>query len=182
MKIFALSDIHGDTLWLEKKAQEAVDNKVDFVFLCGDILDNHQNTSNIIGPFSKRNLSVAILHGNHDTLESINFLSELYKITNLNGYSLQFGDIGFFGAGGALLGPFPTSEDTILKNIEKGFRYIKDAKFKILVTHQHPAGGLVEKMSYPGSKSIRKAIDMFKPNLHLCGHIHECAGIEDFIG
>ena len=32
------------------------------------------------------------------------------------------------------------------------------------------------------SKSIRKAVEKFKPNLLLCGHIHEAEGIEDRIG
>ena len=46
----------------------------------------------------------------------------------------------------------------------------------------HPSGSLIEKFSFPGSKAVRKAIDKFKPDIHLCGHIHEMEGFEEKIG
>ncbi|MBI3051658.1 hypothetical protein HYY74_04320 [Candidatus Woesearchaeota archaeon] len=33
-----------------------------------------------------------------------------------------------------------------------------------------------------GSSGVRKAIDELKPDLVLCGHVHEARGIEEMIG
>ena len=33
-----------------------------------------------------------------------------------------------------------------------------------------------------GSSGVRKAIEEFKPDIHICGHIHETHGIEELIG
>ena len=51
-----------------------------------------------------------------------------------------------------------------------------------MLVHEHPAGSVFEMGRFPGSQAIRKAIDEFKPDLVICGHIHECAGVEDQIG
>ena len=52
-----------------------------------------------------------------------------------------------------------------------------------MVTHIHPEGTIVDKM-FPkwSSKGVRKAIDLLKPDLLLCGHVHEAEGVEDLIG
>ena len=50
-----------------------------------------------------------------------------------------------------------------------------------MVTHMHPSNSKAEFSGFKGSKSIRKAIDEFQPDLLLCGHIHEAEGIEDKI-
>ena len=42
-------------------------------------------------------------------------------------------------------------------------------------------GSIIGLGMFPGSKGIRKAIDELQPDLHLCGHIHESAGIEEVI-
>ena len=66
--------------------------------------------------------------------------------------------------------------------LEKGFRYIAKAEKKVMVTHIHPAGSVIEKASFAGSKAVAKAIKKFKPDIHICSHIHEMEGIEEKIG
>ena len=48
----------------------------------------------------------------------------------------------------------------------------------------HPAESIIERMTefFRGSTSVRKAIDKFKPDILLCAHVHEAAGIEEKIG
>src|SRR3989344_4352664 len=101
MKILAASDVHGDTRWIEKLAQQAAQEKVDLVLLCGDLTLDESMTDNIIGPFKKRNLKVALIPGNHESAATTGFLGELYKAYNLHGYGLKVGDVGFFGVGHA---------------------------------------------------------------------------------
>ncbi len=182
MRIMAVSDVHGDTRWIEKLAEKAEKEKVELVLLCGDLTLDESMTEGIVGPFKKRNLKVALLPGNHEGAATTKFLAEMYDAYHLHGYSVKFGDIGFFGAGHANIGPHMIDDKELFGLLKKGFDYVKDARKKIMVTHVHPAKGLIEKMSFPGSAAVRKAIEEFKPDLHLCGHIHECEGIEDMIG
>ena len=53
---------------------------------------------------------------------------------------------------------------------------------KIMVTHIHPFGTKSEFSGFKGSKAVRKAIEKFQPDVAICAHIHEAAGMEDKIG
>ena len=66
----------------------------------------------------------------------------------------------------------------------QGFEHIKDQKKKIMVTHVHPAGTIMEKFSefVVGSTGSRRAIEAFKPDIVLCSHVHEAEGLEEKIG
>ena len=93
--------------------------------------------------------------------------------------------IGFFGANGAEIGPFPTSDSDIFEALQRSHQKIKHAKKKVMITHVHPRGSISEKMcpvEETGSDAVRRAIDKFKPDLVICGHIHEAGGIEENIG
>ncbi len=61
---------------------------------------------------------------------------------------------------------------------------LKNVKKKIMVTHVHPSESLIGKLTqiFPGSTAVKKAIERFKPDIALCSHVHEAAGIEEKIG
>jgi len=184
MKILASGDIHGDTRLAEKLAEQAEKENVDLVVLCGDITQADESTDNLIGPFAKRNKKVILIPGNHETIATADFLAQQYGATNLHGYSMKFGDIGLFGAGGANIGAFQLDEKEIYDLLKKGHNYIKDSKTKIMVTHVHPTESKMEKFTqfFPGSSGVKKAIDAFNPSILLCSHVHEAEGIEERIG
>ncbi|MEK6942921.1 MAG: metallophosphoesterase [Nanoarchaeota archaeon] len=184
LKILAAGDIHGDTRHAMKLADQAEKDNVDLVVLCGDLTYQESSTEGIIGPFINKNKKVILIPGNHETVATADFLAELYGATNLHGYSIKHKDVGLFGCGGANIGLFQLGEDEIFELIKKGYDRIKDSKTKILVTHVHPSGSLMEKFSniFPGSDGVRKAIDVFKPDILLCSHVHEAEGIEEMIG
>tara|TARA_Y100000034_G_scaffold47836_1_gene58986 strand:- start:2178 stop:2783 length:606 start_codon:yes stop_codon:yes gene_type:complete len=181
-KILAVGDIHGDTGLVKRLAQKAKKEDVDLVILAGDLtflID--ELPKNIIGPFIKAKKPVLLLHGNHESLATADFLAEMYPNTkNIHGYSFKKDDLGIFGAGGAL--QFNTSEKEILKSLEKGHFPIRDIKKKIMVTHMHVKGTKSEFSGFKGSKSIRKAIKKFKPDIVIHSHIHEAKGFEEKIG
>src|SRR3989344_5403667 len=109
-KILAIGDIHGDTGLVKKLAEKAKKENVDLVILAGDITLMENSTKNLIGPFIQAGKKVLLLHGNHEGIATIDFLSELYPDTkNLHGYSISHNDIGIFGAGGANFGVNPMS-------------------------------------------------------------------------
>ncbi|MEM2707531.1 MAG: metallophosphoesterase [Candidatus Pacearchaeota archaeon] len=188
LKILAAGDIHGDKKLVKKLVEKAEKYNVDLVILTGDITFNEFDTENIIGPFLEKKKKVLLIPGNHETLATIDFLVDLYgpDVKNIHGYSLKIGNVGIFGVGGAVeVGPkFTLTEKQIFETLKKGFEKIKDTKKKIMVTHVHPAESLLEKFSkiVPGSKSVKKAIEYFKPDILLCSHVHEASGLEEKIG
>ena len=185
MKILSAGDIHGDTRLAEKLAEKAAKNKVDLVILCGDLTYFEQSTDNIIGPFKKRNLKVLLIPGNHETVATADFLAEVYGVKNIHGYSVKYKDVGIFGAGGANMGPTtPVSEKETYDLLKKGFDKIRYLKKKIMVTHAHPSETKMEQFTqhFKGSERIRKAVDVFKPDILLCSHVHEAEGLEEKIG
>ena len=183
-KILAAGDIHGDTKLAEELAEKAEKENVDLVVLCGDLTYGETSTTNIIGPFVKKNKKVIIIPGNHETIATADFLAELYNITNLHGYYIKMKDVGLFGCGGANVGVFQLTEEEIFKSLEQGYKGIKDMKKKIMITHVHPQKTLMEKFTniFPGSKGVEKAVRQFKPDLLLCSHVHEAEGIEEKLG
>lgn len=184
MKILAAGDIHGDTKLAQALAKKAEENKVDLVVLCGDITFADSSTDNLIGPFVKKKQKVLLVPGNHETLATADFLAELYDVTNLHGYSIKVNDVGFFGCGFANIGVSRLSEDEISKTLTKAYNKIKDAKKKIMVTHVHPDGTLMGKLTsfFPGSSGVKKAVSKLKPDILLCSHVHEAEGVEEKIG
>lgn len=186
IKILAAGDIHGDTSLAEKLAEKAKKENVDLVILCGDITFAETSTDNLIGPFVKRGEKVLVIPGNHETVATIDFLSELYgkDVKNLHGYSIKYKEVGIFGCGGANIGLFQIEEKEIYEILKKGFEKIKNMKKKIMVTHVHPSGTKMEKLTniFPGSEGIRKAVERFQPDILVCSHVHEAEGIEEKIG
>jgi len=122
--------------------------------------------------------------GNHDSFATADFLADFYDIKNIHGYSVKYKDVGIFGAGGANIGVEQLSEKETFDLLKKGFERIKYLKKKIMVTHVHPQGTKMEKFTdfFPGSESIRKAVEKFKPDIMLCSHVHEAEGLEEKIG
>ena len=183
-KILAVGDIHGDTGLVKKLAKKAKKEDVDLVVLAGDITMMEEDTKNLVGPFAKLKKPVLLLHGNHESLATIDFLSELYgpHAKNLHGYSLMKNNVGIFGAGGVDFGASPISEKELFQTLSKAHKGIEKAKKKIMVTHFHPFKSKAEFSGFEGSKGVRKAIQKFKPDIMLSGHIHEAEGLKEKIG
>ncbi|MBI2449821.1 metallophosphoesterase [Candidatus Pacearchaeota archaeon] len=183
VKILAAGDIHQDTKQTENLAKLAKKENVDLVVLAGDLTWAESSIDNIIGPFTKVGKKVLIIPGNHETVATADFLAELYpNVTNIHGYAFKFGDIGVFGCGGADMGINVLTEKDVFETLRKGYERLKNMKKKIMVTHMHAAGTGAEFSGFPGSLGIRKAIELFKPDVFIGAHIHEAEGIEEKIG
>lgn len=185
-KILAAGDIHGDTGLVKKLAKKAKDENVDLIILAGDLALWDNETKGLIGPFAKLKKPVLLLHGNHESLATIDFLSEMYspEAKNLHGYSfLTKGQIGIFGAGGGDFGFSPITESELFNTLNKAHKGLpKKTSKKIMVTHMHPFKSKAEFSGFEGSKGIRKAIKTFKPDILLSGHIHEAEGLKEKVG
>ena len=181
-RILAASDIHGDVRATRKLAERAEKENVDLVVLCGDITGLAE-TPHLIEPFKEKGQKVLLLPGNWDSLATTDFLAQFYGMKNIHGYSARYDNVGFFGAGGADIGPFTRiSEQELMKTLEKAHAGLKGIEKKVMVTHMHPSNSKSEFSGIEGSRSIRKAIDKFKPDVLLHGHIHEAGGVEEKMG
>lgn len=180
----AIGDIHGDRGLAKKLAEKAKKEKVDTIIIPGDITWLDQDTKDLIGPFIKANKKVLLIPGNHEPLTTIDFLSKTYPNTkNIHGYGVEEEGVGIFGAGYSHnTGPFLVKEKEIEKALKEGHERVKNSTKKIMVTHAPHEKGKAEFSGFPGSKAVRKAIEKFKPDLVLSGHIHEAGGIEEQIG
>jgi hypothetical protein len=183
-RILAVGDIHGDTKLVEKLAKKAKDEDVDIVIIAGDLTFLEKSTKNLIGPFIKEHKEVILIPGNHETMPTINTLTQMYPGTrHVHGYSVTRGDIGIFGSGyESSTGPFFLEDEEIFKVLKKGNEKIKDLKKKIMVTHAHHKGSIAEFSGFPGSKAVERAIREFKPDVLISAHIHEAGGLQEKIG
>lgn len=183
MRILAAGDIHGDSRKFKKLAEQAEKERVDLVILAGDNLGWFE-TKDIIKPFKDRNQKVLLIPGNWDSFVTTDVVAQLYGVRNLHGYSVKYDNIGFFGAGGAPGSPGEgqITERELMETLEKAYSGLNGIEKKVMITHMHPRGSKSEFSGFDGSSSVRKAIEKFKPDLLLHGHIHEASGMEEKIG
>lgn len=182
MRILGAGDLHGQIDIAYKLAERAEKENVDLVILCGDISDD-DTIDNILKPFKDKNKKILLISGNHESLATADFLAKINDAKHLHGYSVKYEDIGIFGCGSANIGIHGLSEKEIFDTLKKGFDKISYLKKRIMMTHVHPTGSKMEKMSkfVQGSYGVLKAIKELRPDILLCSHVHEAEGLEEKI-
>ena len=182
MKILAIADIHGDSSLSKRLAKKAKKENVDVIIIAGDLTWFGQPTKDIIGPFIKEGKPVLTIPGNHDPESISSDLENVYKgVIDLHKKNFSKKNVGFFGTGTTDWG-FDEDEKQVYKELSFAHKGIKNLNKKIMITHCPPEGSKIEAMGYPGSRGIRKAIDKFKPNFLICGHIHQGGGLTEKFG
>ena len=183
VKVLAIGCIHGNQGLVKKLAEKAENEDVDIVILAGDLTYGGSSYQNLIGPFAKKGKKVLLIPGNHEPLSLIHFLEEKYSnAKNIHGDSFMDKGRGFFGAGSANIGIHQLTEEEIFSLLKIGHEKVKDREKRIMVTHMHPSGSKSEFSGFKGSKSIRRAIKEFQPDVALFAHIHEASGTEENMG
>ncbi len=183
LKVLAFSDIHGDTRLLEKLHQRAEEENVDLVLICGDFTAPGEVVPRgIVQPFLDLGKRVLVLHGNHESNTTVNFVSALYDIKNLHGTGLRYKHVGVFGCGSANIGLFQLDDQDTFNTLQEGHNRIKYLEKKLMATHVHPSHSRTESIfGFEGSRGVRHAISVLKPDILVCGHIHEAEGMEEEI-
>ncbi|MCD6403981.1 MAG: metallophosphoesterase [Nanoarchaeota archaeon] len=184
MRIFGVSDIHGDRGLVERLLERA--KEADVIVLCGDLTFAEESLEGIIGPFKSLGKPILFVPGNHETLATADFLQQLYApgVYNLHGMGIKIKGVGFFGCGSADIGLFSLTDEEMFETLKQGWEMVKDAEKKVVITHTPPYETKLGELGWvnAGSPGIREFIEEFEPDLCLCGHIHETFGEEDFIG
>ncbi len=186
MKIFAISDIHGEMKHFAAAA--GLIREADLVVISGDIARNGDlhSAREALSLIEGITDAIVAVHGNWDRAEVEDFLEE--RGYSVHGRGIVRGGIGFFGVGGSSQTPMNTaseySEEEIAGFLEAGYRDVAGAVRRVLVSHVPPRRvrdrtflGL-----HGGSRAVREFLETRPVDLCMTGHIHEAFGIENVSG
>jgi len=196
MKILAFVDTHGSTKSLKIAQAKAKD--ADIVICAGDLTVFEESLDKHLSNLSKLDKPVLVIHGNHESEESMKKSCSLFKnLVFLHKGVFEYENYLIFGYGGGGFSETDKNFENVAKKFEKT---IKDAGKKIekenkknktskklktiLVLHAPPYGTKLDHVmgEHAGSKSYRKFIDKVKPTIVICGHLHENAGKDEQVG
>jgi uncharacterized protein len=182
MKIFTISDIHGETKYIEAAA--GLIGGSDLVAICGDIAGGGDRDSalDILSRIERYSTRIIAVHGNWDH-------DDVRELLERKGYSIHgkgriIQGIGFFGVGGSGQTPMNTAceytEEEINDILAAGYRDISGAVRAVLISHAPPHR--VRDRTFiglrGGSRAIRTFLEGTAIELCLVGHIHEAFGVE----
>lgn len=186
MRIVALSDIHR--AYSKMVALVSSERSFDVIIVAGDLTTRGsrreaEEAIKQLQAFGKPVLAVA---GNMDPPE----LDDLYEDLgiSLNARGTVIDGVGFFGVSAAPLSPLKTpyeiSEEEIARRCDSGWKDIMHARWKVFVPHSPPANtklDVIRSGLNVGSHALREFIEIRRPDVVICGHIHEARGT-DVIG
>jgi uncharacterized protein len=180
MKILAIADIHGDLSLVKKIEKLAKKEKVDMILLGGDQTWFQEKVEGLVKPLT--NQPTLMIHGNHEPEALVKKWEKIYpNVKNLHKNHHIQNEIGFFGSGTTDWG-FVEDEKQVFEELKYAHKKIKHLDKKVMLSHCPPSGSKIELLGFPGSNGVRKAIDKFKPDFVICGHMHEGAGLKEKFG
>ncbi|PIE72558.1 MAG: serine/threonine protein phosphatase [Deltaproteobacteria bacterium] len=189
MKIFVVGDIHMGMNGFDKLPALAED---DLLILNGDLTNfgGRDEASQVLERAMSITPNVLAQFGNLDRPEVNDYLDE--RRINLHGQArLLPGPLAVAGVGGSNQTPFRTpSEFTEEEMLQLGTTACLKAQQLIgeaneqgaerlpllLISHTPPYETAVDRIhsgAHVGSTAIRQLIETFRPDLCICGHIHE---------
>jgi hypothetical protein len=185
MKIVVISDLHGDIENLFNYFDKIKELDFDVIVCPGDFTDanmprgftQEDAAKLIIKELDLLKKPILAVPGNVDTKGIIRVLEN--EGISLHGKGKIIGDVGFYGYGGAQT-PFETniepSEEELGLGLKNAFNEVKNAKYKVQVTHTPPSGTRVDMIQsglHVGSNAVREAIETYEPLAAISAHIHE---------
>ena len=184
VKVLAVSDLHGDAQLSERLVKKALDNDVKLVIIAGDLTIFDKPSPNLIKPFNDAGLKVLIIPGNHDSFSTLYDITLLYdNVKSLhNAYYIKEG-VGFFGHHATSMGSIAASDSEIEKLLTVNGEKLSSLTKKVMVVHEPPINTKLDNIGYSiGNQGVRSVIENLRPDLVICGHVHERFGQEDVIG
>ena len=190
MNIAALSCIHGDIENLMRFLDKLTLLNVDVIVCPGDFTDYSiprgftrlEMGQLILGELRNLGKPVLTVPGSWDK-DLIDFLKKEGGSVHAEGIVID--DVGFYGYGGARTPfntPFEPSETEIVFGLERAFSEVKNADFKVQITHVPPFRtklDIISSGAHVGSETVRKFIEEKKPTAAICAHIHESRGVDE---
>lgn len=178
MNILAITDLHG------KPVDKLLGLKdIGLVLILGDITTgaNLDDTIERIQPLRDAYPLLFAIPGNWDRIQSQQWLID--EGIGFDEKPIAVGDTVIYGIGGSLATPFNTPNEITEQDISNklaGCPQKQDGERLIVCSHNPPHGACDKAFvgGHVGSKTLKGFIEGRKPDLVLCGHIHEARGME----
>lgn len=183
MRILAFSDIHGSSTNVERILEQ--ETAYDLILICGDITTHGtpQDAEQALRQFQSHGVPVVAVAGNMDSADIDAAL--VAGKCSINGIGKIIGDVGFFGVSAAPFSPLHTpyeiAEEEIFCRATSGWNDVKGVRRKVFAPHAPPHKTTLDRTflgSHVGSTAVRTFIEQCKPDVVVCGHIHEARGID----
>ncbi|MBA7594318.1 hypothetical protein ES703_01259 [subsurface metagenome] len=179
MLVLVVSDLHGHS------AEPLVGIEgVDLLLMLGDVTTGAglEKTKERIQTLRGAYPALYVISGNWERPQSAAWFQA--EGLSLDGRAERFNGLLLFGLGGSIPTPFNTpnefTEDELADKLTSCPEPGEDERL-VICSHNPPYGACdrVFLGKRVGSKSLRAFIEKRKPDLVLCGHIHEARGIEN---
>jgi uncharacterized protein len=182
VKLLAFSDLHRD---LDQAAQLVERSReADVVIGAGDFASIHKGLEEAIDALEPIAVPTVLVPGNNETEDALRTACENWEgATVLHGQGTEIDGTQFYGLGaGVPITPWDWSFD--LDDEQAAERLAGCPEGAVLVIHSPPKGHCDASSGgdHLGSQAILEAIEAKRPQLAVCGHIHEAWGAEDEIG
>ena len=177
MKLLLFSDLHSDFPGAANLVE--LSRQVDVVVAAGDYCLARRGLGDIIAALSPIPKPTVLVPGNAESFEELAHACHSWPNAQvLHGSQTTLDDVTFYGIGGGIpITPFGAwsydfSDDEarkLLRDMQPG---------GVLISHSPPRGilDLSSDGRSLGSEAVREIIDIKKPELVVCGHIHGSAG------
>jgi Icc-related predicted phosphoesterase len=188
LRIIVVGDPHGRLDRFAAALDLAGTMPVDLVLIPGDLVRDpahrHQaDLAALVRQAAERwSCPVAYVPGNHDLPVNAPVAAGI----DLDGRVLDVAGLRIAGTGGAgpnMFGfPYEWSEEQVALRLE---RLTPNGPLDIWLCHTPPRNCELDQLTsggHVGSIAVRSALNVLRPKLFVCGHIHEAAGIADVDG
>ena len=176
MRALAFSDLHRDLDQARRLVERARD--VDVVLCAGDLASVHRGLEETVAVLAAIETPTILVPGNNETDEELRAACDGWtSATVLHGEGVELDGVHVFGLGGGVpVTPwdwsFDLTEDEAASSLESC------PEGAVLVVHSPPKGHVDNDL---GSTAVLSSIEAKRPELAVCGHVHECWGRESRI-
>jgi len=182
VKLLAFSDLHRDLGQAASLVEMSVE--ADVVIAAGDFASVHEGLEETIGALAAIEKPTVLVPGNNETEDALReATSDWAAATVLHGGGATIEGVEFYGLGaGVPVTPWGWSFD--LDDEAAAQMLAGCPENAVLVLHSPPEGHCDANGSgdHFGSPALLAVIETKRPQLAVCGHIHESWGCESQIG
>ena len=181
MKVMIVVDLHGDLKRLKKIKKKAMKEKVKYLIDAGDISVFGRGLVEALHWYHGLGIPVFVVPGNHETEKELRNSAKLFdNVKYIHKKVVILGEYAIVGYGGGGFAMVDKEFERWGKKIASKLR----GKKVILVLHGPPYDTKCDLIygEHVGNKSYLKFIKKYKPELVVCGHLHETEGSKSNVG
>ncbi|MET1128735.1 MAG: metallophosphoesterase [Thermoproteota archaeon] len=186
ISICAVADIHGD-VGLSRLIAGRANERCDVLVVAGDLAPwgDWRKGVDAYAALSKFSGDIVVVLGNSDPPELLEGLRAFSQTVVLLEDSTVISGVAFAGVSGASpeKSPslYPVSESELYERLKLAYLEALRRNPEVVVTISHvPPYGVLDRARTGqsiGSEGIRRFVEEMGPTVHICGHVHEAAGV-----